>query len=139
MSDASDHLVAICRAFGAFEREAVCCGTVTVPQCFALQALLAGPADLTRLAKQAGSSPSAMTRLVDGLETRGWVERARPREDRRRVQVELTATGREEAERLRAITEDLIEHVLEHIPAGKRAAVVEALGLVRAAVETTLV
>ena len=37
----------------------------------------------------------ALTRLVDQLEHRGWVERQRSREDRRTVELRLTHAGRE--------------------------------------------
>ncbi|RLB48267.1 MAG: hypothetical protein DRI90_25545, partial [Deltaproteobacteria bacterium] len=68
MSDLTAELVRICRHFGVFERESVCCGSVTVPQCLVLQELLEAPRDMSALAAQAGASLSAMTRLVDGLE-----------------------------------------------------------------------
>jgi DNA-binding MarR family transcriptional regulator len=126
-------LVSICRAFGMFERELVCCGTVTVPQCVALQAMLDGDHDVTRLAEHMGVSPSAMTRLVDGMERNGWVQRVRGDDDRRRVLLGLTAEGRREATRLREITEKSVGAVLAHIPKGKRAQVLESLGLIRAA------
>jgi DNA-binding MarR family transcriptional regulator len=128
-------LIRVCRSFSAFEREAICCGDVTVSQCVVLQALLPEPLDLSSLAAFAGGSPSAMTRLVDGLERRGWVERVRSRDDRRRVTIELTRSGREEALRLRSLTDDAIRQVLSHIPADRRDAVMEAVRLVGRAME----
>ena len=68
MNDFVDDLVALCRYFGMFERERVCCGTVTVQQCVVLQSLLVGPSEVGPLAESVGSSPSAMTRLLDGGE-----------------------------------------------------------------------
>jgi DNA-binding MarR family transcriptional regulator len=100
-----------------------------------LQALLAGSRDNNELAAFAGVSPSAMTRLVDGLAKHGWVRRHRSDEDRRRVLVELTARGKREASRLRGLTEHTLETVLGHIPAGKHQQVLESLQLVRAALE----
>jgi len=131
MKELVAELVAICRVFGVFEREAVCCGTVTVPQCVALQALLDGDHDVGALAEHMGVSTSAMTRLVDGLEKRGWVQRVRGEDDRRRVDLSLTADGRTEAERLRGATERGVAAVLAQVPAGKRAQVVESLRLLR--------
>ncbi len=130
-----DDLVALCRTFGLFERERVCCGSVTVQQCVVLQALLDGRSEVGPLAERAGSSPSAMTRLLDGLVRRGWVERVRDAQDRRCVIVGLTAEGRGEAERLRALTNDAIGAVFGGIPEEKRAQVVESVGLIRQAVE----
>ena len=133
MKDLIAELVGICRVFGVFERASVCCGTVTVPQCVALQALLDGDHDVTRLAEHMGVSASAMTRRADGMERRGWVRRVRGDEDRRRVDLELTAEGRREATRLRETTERSVAAVLSRIPKGKQAQVVESLRLIRAA------
>jgi len=128
-----DDLIALCRHFGMFEREQVCCGTVTVQQCVVLQTLRSGPSEVRPLAESVGSSPSAMTRLVDGLVGRGWLERSRDTDDRRRVQVRLTATGTAEAERLRGLTVTAVEAILQGVPEEKRPQVIESLRLVREA------
>ena len=135
MSEFVDDLVALCRYFAMFERERICCGTVTVQQCVVLQTLLDGPREIGPLAEDVGSSPSAMTRLVDGLARRGWVERVRAEQDRRCVHVSLTSDGRGEAERLRALTVNAAAQVLGEIPAKKRAQVVESVGLIKKALE----
>ncbi len=132
-----DELVAVSRLFGRSERDAICCGTVTVPQCVALQALLPGELLVSGLASHSGVSNSAMTRLVDGLEKRGWVERVRSAQDRRKVTVALTEPGRAEALRLRQMTGLAVEVVLAEIPEDKHAQVLESLGLVRRALEKT--
>lgn len=137
MDELVDDLVALCRAFGMTEREQICCGTVTVQQCVCLQALLEGPSEAGSLADQLGSSPSATTRLVDGLVKSGWVERARDPADRRKVHVALTATGEAEARRLRGMTAQMVQVMMAHVPPEKRAQVTEAIGLVRRAVEAT--
>lgn len=46
------------------------------------------------LADRLGISPSSLTRLVDRLEERGWVHRESPRENRRTIEVAITADGR---------------------------------------------
>jgi DNA-binding MarR family transcriptional regulator len=135
MTDFSSELIAICRIFGVFEREQVCCGTVTVPQCLVLQALLEEERDINGLAELSHVTASAMTRLVDGLEKNGWIERERGADDRRRIVVTLTASGRAEAERLRSLTDRSVEAVLSKIPKDKRAQVLESVHLVREALE----
>ena len=82
-----------------------------------------------------GVTPSAATRLVDGLESRAWVERLRDDADRRRIEVSLTPTGRAEAERLQGLTAQATEAILHAIPANKRAQVTESVRLLREAVE----
>lgn len=135
MNDFTTELIAICRMFGAFEREQVCCGAVTVPQCLVLQALLDEGRDINGLADLSRVTASAMTRLVDGLEKNGWVTRDRDPEDRRRIVVRLTASGKAEATRLRELTAASVGAVLELIPKQKRAQVLESVKLVRAALE----
>lgn len=134
-ADLVDDLVALCRLFGMAERDQICCGTVTVPQCVCLQALLPEPLEAGPLAERLGSSPSATTRLVDGLAKRGWVERARDSADRRRVQVQLTDSGRAQALELRTLTAQTIAAVMTRVPVDKHAQIAESLRLVRGAVE----
>jgi DNA-binding MarR family transcriptional regulator len=54
------------------------------------------------LAERLGILPSRMVALVDGLEKRGIVERKRDAEDRRAYALNLTPTGLETLESLRA-------------------------------------
>lgn len=135
MNRISRELVQICRFFVAFEREAVCCGDVSVAQCVVLQALLEGDLDVSGLAGRSGASVSATTRLVDGLVRRGYVERRRADGDRRRVIVTLTEEGHSEALRLQGMTGQTVWSVLSFIPAERRSDVLEALQLVRRAME----
>jgi len=134
LSSFATELISIFRAFGVAERETVCCGTVTVPQCVVLQKLLEEPGDISSLAERVGVTMSAMTRLVDGLERRGWVTRVRSDDDRRKVVVQLTDDGRHEAARLRDLSDQLVGLILARIPEEKHAQVIESLRLVRAAV-----
>ena len=132
-----DDFVAVCRAFGLFEREAVCCGDVTVPQCIALQELLGGPRDVGALAAVLGMTLSGATRLLDGLEMRTFVVRERATDDRRRVEVQLTPAGRTEGKRLRKLTETVVEMVLGQVPKADRVKVVEGVRLLRCALDET--
>ena len=123
-------LLGLYRQLGLLERDAICCGTVTVQQCFALQLLLESPRDNGELAGATGASPSATTRLVDGMARHGWVRRTQDPADRRHILIELTADGRAEAERLQRLTEDRIGTLLAAIPRGKRAQVRESVQLI---------
>jgi DNA-binding MarR family transcriptional regulator len=135
MSEFARELLGLCRHFGIMERNAVCCGDVTVPQCAALQRLLDGPLDISTLADGLGTSVSATTRLVDGLERNRWIERKGDPDDRRRVLIELSPTGEAQARELLAMTEGLIRQALAAIPADKHAQILESLHLVRAALD----
>ena len=59
------------------------------------------------LAQLLGLEKSTVSRLVAGLERRGWVERARDPGNRRFYQLRLTETGRDVADRIR---HDLRDH-----------------------------
>ena len=129
----TDTLLAISRRFGMFERDAVCCGDVTVQQCMALQTLYDESLAIGTLAERMGVTPGATTRLVDGMIGRGWVDRRRDPDDRRRVLLELTDEGRREAEYLRGCTEEVVDAVVAEVPADERAAVLDALRTLREA------
>jgi DNA-binding MarR family transcriptional regulator len=135
MSDLAASMVSFCRLFASYERDAVCCGTVTVPQCVVLQTLREGEWDVSTLAASNHVTNGAMTRLIDGLEKRGFVERTRSDEDRRRVEVRLTRAGRSEADRLASLTEQAVQRLIDRVPAAKKKHVVESLELLRQAAE----
>jgi len=55
----------------------------------------------------------AMTRLIDQLEVRGWIERQRNREDRRVVELSLTSQGSAVAESLIPLAIGTLNSALE--------------------------
>jgi DNA-binding MarR family transcriptional regulator len=63
------------------------------------------------------------------------VVRNRSADDRRRVQVELTADGKKEACKLREITDAAIAAVLQRIPKAKHKQVLESIALIRQAMD----
>ena len=137
MTSIVDDVIAFCRMFSSFEREEICCGTVSPAQCVLLQTLLEGEWDVSGLASHTRVTKGAMTRLVDGLEGRGWVARERAEDDARRVLVSLTSAGKKEAKRLNGLTERSIATLFERIPAAERDNVAKSLGLLRRAAEET--
>ena len=137
MSDVVDDVIAFCRMFASFEREEICCGTVTQAQCVTLQTLTDGVWDVSSLASHARVTKGAMTRLVDGLEARGWVTRTKAEDDARRVIVGLTREGAQEAARLHRLTAKSVDKLLSEVPEGQRETVVKSIGLLRAAAERT--
>ncbi|HZI75978.1 MAG TPA: MarR family transcriptional regulator, partial [Gemmatimonadales bacterium] len=50
---------------------------------------------MTEIAQRILISPSGLTRVVDGLEEKGWVQRRRDSDDARVVRARLTDAGRE--------------------------------------------
>ena len=137
MSSIVEDVLAFCRLFSSFEREEICCGTVTPAQCVLLQTLREGDWDISGLASQARVTKGAMTRLVDGLERQGWVARERDTDDGRRVWVSLTPDGKKEADRLTRLTEQGVAAILERVPKGQRKQVIDSVHVLREAAEKT--
>jgi DNA-binding MarR family transcriptional regulator len=54
---------------------------------------------MTELARRIMISPSGLTRVVDGLERKGFVKRSRSEDDARVVSASLTDTGRDKVKR----------------------------------------
>jgi len=77
------------------ERELAGAGhELTFSQYITLKKLAAGQAGVTDLARAAELNPGAMTRLLDKLEAKGYVERLSDPADRRALHIRLTETGR---------------------------------------------
>lgn len=90
---------------------------------------------MSELAQECGLALSTMTGLVDRLETKGYVLRARTDADRRVVHVELTGSGQEVYQvRLEAEMRIVIA-LLDALSTKEQGAVVRALGNVVAALE----
>jgi len=123
------------RRFGVSERADVSCCGVTVAQAAALEALFGhGPMRLSDLGRRLGIAPSTLTRNVERLIAAGLVTRLADADDARSTRVRLTAAGRRAALGVADREEDFARQVLERIPEDRRAAVVEALSDLLAAV-----
>ena len=86
-----------------------------------------GPQRLTELAVQEGLSQPGMTQLVGRLERDGWLTRTASRGDRRGVQVEVTAAGRELVALRRAQRAEALSRLLDQLDPDDRAAIERAL------------
>lgn len=136
MKAAAQDLLAFCRLFGMTERVWVCCGDVSVAQCVTLQLLLANATDSSSLAEQTGVTKGAITRLVDGLDKRGWVKKVSDPRDGRRSVLSLTARGEKKAKELERLTEQTVDQLLAAIPGDKRRQVIASIRLLRTAAES---
>lgn len=75
---------------------------ITGPQWSALVAIHFGRGRTSAaLARELSHDKGAMTRLIDALEAKGWVERARDADDRRIINLALTEAGSRIAMRTR--------------------------------------
>ena len=107
---------------------------MTLPQFRVLMLIASSPERANRLAERAAVSRPSLTGLLDGLETRGWVQRVTVEGDRRGVSLEVTKAGASALERAeRAMTAELDE-VLR--AAGKhRSRVIDGLDALGAAIK----
>ena len=67
---------------------------------------------VTQLAPSIGMEPSSITRLLNNIESKGWVERIRKGNvDRRKVMLHLTEEGR----RAQALIKHKVKHFNKHV------------------------
>jgi DNA-binding MarR family transcriptional regulator len=87
-----------------------------------LRLLEAAPSPLAvqHLAEKLISRAPDMTRLLDRLETRGWISRTRPPQNRRVVHVALTPKGRQLLDELAPKVRQCHERQLGHLTASQQ-------------------
>jgi MarR family transcriptional regulator, 2-MHQ and catechol-resistance regulon repressor len=84
------------RVYQFRDRDRICCYDVSVAQCNALEVLVRhGPVTLNELAAGLYLDKSTTSRIVDGLERKGYVVRRTHPEDRRALLLEPTMSGRQ--------------------------------------------
>ncbi len=96
-----DGLRALIRTQQISERASAVCCDMTMAQAATLQVLsLEGAMRFGALGKRLGIAPSTLTRNVERIEARGWVERRPDPADGRAFRIALTETGRSHARRI---------------------------------------
>lgn len=97
-----DALSELTRVYSFRDRDRICCFDVSVSQCYALEAVIRqGAPTLNDLAAELYLDKSTASRVVDGLERKGYVARVPHPTDRRAVRLEATPEGRELMARIR--------------------------------------
>lgn len=105
-------------------------GGLTVPQFLCLRAISAsseGELSVAQVAETVQLSPPTVSRIMDRLERAGCVQRERRSDDRRKVSLSITRSGKD---RLAALPSPLHERFVERLndlDATKRAAILLAL------------
>ncbi|MHB8404861.1 MAG: MarR family winged helix-turn-helix transcriptional regulator [Gammaproteobacteria bacterium] len=95
---------------------------LTTPQLLCLQHLQEqGPMTTGMLAQAVSLSPATVTGILDRMERRGLVTRERRPEDKRRVLVAVTATGRAASEAAPSYLAKRLTQALERLPEDDRA------------------
>lgn len=99
---------------------------MTLPQFRVLSIIASSPERANRIAEKAAMSRPSLTGLLDGLETRGWVQRVEVEGDRRGVSLEVTTAGTSALREAEQAMTDELDRVLATAP-HDRAAVVKGL------------
>ena len=102
--------------------DVVCCEGLTPRQCSILRTLADKQgARLSDLAKEAGITPSAMTRVLEKLEAQNLVQRVRgAAEDGRAAEVAITGRGREVRASIGKLMRERTKTIVTAIPPGFR-------------------
>lgn len=118
----------IMRSMDISSRKLIAAHGLSIPQLLCLQHLRDfGPLTSGALAKTIALSPPTVTGILDRLEMRGLVHRERRPEDKRRVLVALTQTGRDLADVTPSSLEAQLAHALADLPKPESAAMYDAI------------
>lgn len=121
-------LLAVARGLSRIARERARAGDVTPQQAETLQLIAErGTLSTSTLAGLLGIDPSTASRNLSGLEGAGLVVRQKGTDDGRQTDVRLSPRGRRAAQTVGVSTATSFDSVLERIPRGERARVVDAL------------
>lgn len=133
-----DELERLSRILGQIGPDEVCCDGLSQRQCAILRVLVSSEgARLSDLAALSGISPSAMTRVLERLESRRLVERVRgAHSDGRAAMVRITPAGRRTRKQLDGLMRDRTRQVIDAVPPGQRAEVFNALRVLNNAIES---
>lgn len=86
------------------------------------------PVRMNELANRILASKSGLTRVIDRMEEAGLVERQRPREDRRAIEVAMTPAGAQALQAARLVhRRGIHEHFTQHLDERDFAALLDAL------------
>jgi DNA-binding MarR family transcriptional regulator len=118
----------IIRAVDIHSRKLFSTSKLTGPQLLSLITIAEnGPLTSVDLGKQIYLSPSTIVGILDRLEQKELVSRTRDREDRRRVFVEVTPTGRKVVEDAPSPLQDRLAEALINLPDLERATIALSL------------
>ena len=128
----SDELEMLARGLNRVGPDEVCCETLTARQCGILRTLADRPgAQLSHLAREAGITPSAMTRAIEKLEAQNLVRRVRGhKEDGRAASIQITERGRTMRQRIQRLMHKRAKVIVSAIPAGFRPQLLASLRMI---------
>lgn len=121
-------LLAVARGLGRIARERARAGDVTPQQAETLQLIAErGALSTSSLATLLGIDPSTASRNLSGLERSGLIARQKGSDDGRQTDVRLTPRGKRAALSVGNGATSAFASLLDRVPRGERARVIEAL------------
>lgn len=115
---------------GYMNQSDCCCCGVSQTQCFVIVEIGRAPGiSVKELAEILRTDKSAISRSVEELVQKGFVERTPSKEDRRYVELRLLPKGQERFDKIEKDMYQKFKEVWERIPAEKRDPVLESLKL----------
>lgn len=129
-------LASLARGLGRIARERARSGDVTPQQAETLQLIAErGAVSTSTLATLLGIDPSTASRNLSGLERAGLIARQKGSDDGRQTDVRLTPRGRRAAQSAGTGATASFASLLDKLPRGERARVVDALEVLARAVD----
>ena len=126
----------VARGLGRISRERARAGEVTAQQAETLQLILErGAVSTSTLAVMLGIDPSTASRNLSGLERAGFITRKKGTDDGRQTDVRLTPRGKRTADSVTQESAQAFALLMEKVPRGERAKVIEALDVLSRALE----
>lgn len=123
-------LLAVARGLGRIARERARAGDVTPQQAETLQLIAErGALSTSTLATMLGIDPSTASRNLSGLEKAGLIARQKGSDDGRQTDVRLTPRGRRAAQSVGTGAASSFASLLDKIPRGERARIIDGLEL----------
>jgi DNA-binding MarR family transcriptional regulator len=107
-------------------------GQMTIAQMRILARLYQDVYTMTYLAEWQGVSPPAMSKMIDVLEKKQWVERVPHSHDRRQVGLKLTAEGKKVFLSLRKGAKARMAETLTSLPEAEKALLLQAFKVLSA-------
>jgi len=97
-----------------FQNNASCCNGISVAQCHTLLEVEKKPEiSISELAKNMSLDKSTVSRTVDGLVNISLVDRAIPKENRRKALLKLTKNGQQVCETINYTNDSYIDKILQ--------------------------
>ncbi|MBD3257115.1 MarR family transcriptional regulator [candidate division GN15 bacterium] len=117
----------ILRAVDIHSRKLSRVASLTSPQLLCLSLVIdQGSLTATDIARQMHLSPATVVGILDRLEARGLIKRARNERDRRRIDITATTEGHRTAKRAPSPLQDILAQAMADLPRQRQGAIARA-------------